>query len=362
MYATCLFCHSSLGRNESIENFPIGRRLAFDAAKGRLWVVCVSCARWNLSPLEERWEAIDEAERAYHDTKKRVATENIGLARLRDRTELIRIGKPLRHEFAAWRYGDRFATRRRKALIVGGTLLAGGIGATAFGTHYMGGISGFALYYNYSVALGLALYNGSIGKKMLVTQGDRAIRVKLGDQSRIVFSFDTTDQTPLLQIPRRFGMDGNKWTTLFFNHNPVGRRRPEMMEFTGDAAMRTMSRIIPSLNGTGGKREDVKDAVARVEHENDAIAFMQQLTNRAVPFGRGAKVMNVRLAHMLKSERLALEMMLHEDDERRALEGELHMLEQRWKDAEEVAAIADSLTLPDGVTERMNDLRNAPEQ
>lgn len=36
MYSTCLFCKNSLGANEVIEHFPVGRRLAFDAAKGRL--------------------------------------------------------------------------------------------------------------------------------------------------------------------------------------------------------------------------------------------------------------------------------------------------------------------------------------
>ena len=58
MYATCIFCHGKLGTNEVIEPFPVGKRLAFDASLGRLWVVCASCGRWNLSPLEERWEAI----------------------------------------------------------------------------------------------------------------------------------------------------------------------------------------------------------------------------------------------------------------------------------------------------------------
>ena len=63
MYSTCIFCQQSLGRNEAIERFPVGRRLAFDEAKGRLWVVCRKCERWNLTPLEERWEAIEECER-----------------------------------------------------------------------------------------------------------------------------------------------------------------------------------------------------------------------------------------------------------------------------------------------------------
>ena len=71
-----MFCKEPLGSNEVVvrpfrsaerlglidldEVFsrhldPVGRRLAFDPAKGRLWVVCRSCERWNLTPLEERW-------------------------------------------------------------------------------------------------------------------------------------------------------------------------------------------------------------------------------------------------------------------------------------------------------------------
>lgn len=41
-------------------------------------------------------------------------------------------------------------------------------------------------------------------------------------------------------------------------------------------------------------------------------------------------------------------MALHEEQERRALEGELWILEQAWKEAGEIAAIADSLLLPAG--------------
>ena len=108
MYSTCLFCHDSLGRNDAIEHFPVGRRLAFDGAKGRLWVVCRKCERWNLTPLEERWEAIEECERAFRDTKLRVSTDHIGLARLKEGLELVRIGEPQRPEMAAWRYGDQF--------------------------------------------------------------------------------------------------------------------------------------------------------------------------------------------------------------------------------------------------------------
>ena len=51
---------------------------------------------------------------------------------------------------------------------------------------------------------------------------------------------------------------------------------------------------------------------------------------------------------MPMSTRVALEMALHEEQERRALEGELWILEQAWKEAEEIAAISDNLLLPAG--------------
>jgi len=45
MFSTCIHCRKSLGANEAIEALPIGRRIAFDARHGRLWVVCRGCER-----------------------------------------------------------------------------------------------------------------------------------------------------------------------------------------------------------------------------------------------------------------------------------------------------------------------------
>ena len=57
--------------------------------------------------------------------------------------------------------------------------------------------------------------------------------------------------------------------------------------------------------------------------------------------------------------RLALEMSLQEENERRALEAELAQLEQAWREAEEIAEIADNLLLPADVVERIAGLREA---
>src|SRR3954463_12936621 len=144
MYTTCLFCHSDLGANEVIESFPIGRRLAFDAANGRLWVVCRKCERWNLTPLEERWEAIEQCERLFSATRLKVSTDNIGLSRLREGLELIRIGQPQRPEMAAWRYGDQFGRRRRRYLLWSGAGIAAVTGLVIAGP-VTGLISGAAV-------------------------------------------------------------------------------------------------------------------------------------------------------------------------------------------------------------------------
>jgi hypothetical protein len=69
MYSHCLYCTHPFGANEVLEHFPVGRRLAFDQSNGRLWVICLACRRWCLSPLEERWEAIEEAERIVVDAR-----------------------------------------------------------------------------------------------------------------------------------------------------------------------------------------------------------------------------------------------------------------------------------------------------
>ena len=94
-------------------------------------------------------------------------------------------------------------------------------------------------------------------------------------------------------------------------------------------------------------------AVDRLESGDDFSTIARRAASARLERGK------FRLAHELPpSIRLALEMSLHEDDERRWLEGELYELEQRWKEAEVIAGIADSLTLPAGIDERIATERN----
>ena len=355
MYTTCLFCNGDLGRNQVIGRFPVGRRLAFDAAKGRLWVVCRRCERWNLTPLEERWEAIEECERGFRDTKLRVATDQIGLARLTDGMELVRIGSPQRPEMAAWRYGDQFGRRRRKHLVIlAGGVAAGGVAVLAgpmMGLVSMGAISPMMNLVN----AGIGIYRA----RSLVHVPDPVggnFTTRLADLDKV--GVGREGEEPVLHVPGPRRRPAVRATTVIpWSRDDRGVTR----ELRGDAAMRAIGAILPRLNASGGSARVVQRAVQLLENEADTKQLFLRSAGTARRRARWAGVA-LHQAPLLKDvpniERLALEMAAHEETERRALEGELHLLEAAWREAEQIAHIADDLLLPDSVDERLARLRS----
>jgi hypothetical protein len=139
MYSTCIFCDRSLGRNQVIEAFPVGRGLAFDSMMGRLWAICPTCCRWNLTPLEERWEAVEECERTFRELRTRVHSPEVGVAVHPGGLRLIRVGEPLPVEFATLRYGEAMGQRWRRYAFYTGVGTA--VGVTVIS---LGAFSGFA--------------------------------------------------------------------------------------------------------------------------------------------------------------------------------------------------------------------------
>ena len=344
MYSTCLFCTSSLGANEVIEGFHVGRRLAFDAARGRLWVVCRKCGRWNLSPLEERWEAIEECERLFRDTRLRVSTDQIGLARLREGLELVRIGAPQRPEFAAWRYGDQFGRRKRRNVALIGAGAA--VGALAM----LGQFHVLTLV----VPGGGAIMQLPTWVQMLRNRRVIAARAHTADGEVVV----RLGQARLAQLVRHD--DGAQGWALRVPH---GDRHPLV---TGDEARRVAGLLLARLNHAGAFQRTVRAAVDRIEAQGGPVAFITSLVREdqgalvsrwAVRGGTGERVPPASLANLSGEDRLALEMATHEETERRALEGELAALEAEWREAEEIARIADDMFLPPDVDQRLRRLR-----
>lgn len=54
---------------------------------------------------------------------------------------------------------------------------------------------------------------------------------------------------------------------------------------------------------------------------------------------------------------LALEMASHEQTEREAMQGELEKLEEEWREAEEIAAIADNMFVPEAISTWIDERR-----
>jgi hypothetical protein len=315
MYRACIYCNRKLGGNEVVESFPVGRRLAFDQEKGRLWVICERCRRWNLSPLDERWEAIEECEKQFRDTRQRLSTENIALARLREGLELVRIGRPLRPEFAAWRYGKQFI-KRRASRVLKAT-------AQTLGLLFAG------------IPLALFFLTDENSRVVARVRDDRGNRLPVvrKDLKELELVAGEGEEGWSLKVPYR---PRETWGWL---RRARGQGPRTIVLLDGSPAVRAAGHILPRINSFGGTQAEVKHAVDLIEHVGDP--------NRLFSEASGI-LQRTRFTLMDQRARLALEMAAHEESERRAFEGELAALEAAWREAEEVAAIADRLLTPSG--------------
>ncbi len=310
-----------------LETLPIGRRIAFDSATGRLWVVCRHCARWNLVPFDTRLETIDAGERLFHDTRTRFSTDNIGLARLPEGLELVRIGPALRPEFAAWRYGDSFGKRRRRNMVVAGGAVVVGVGVVA----------GFS-----ALGASVALLGQAPNWFNIVYNSSRpVIRVPRPDRSPIEVSPMQASKAELVPDHQ------HGWAVATEILKPGNRRwfrspQKGAQFFTGDEARGLLGGILARTNLYAGSERHVREAVSAVESRQSLDRLIGE---RERNYHASWEVTNIR--KLPASFRLALEMSLNEDTERKALEGELRLLEWQWREADRLAKIADDLILED---------------
>ena len=135
MITRCIFCYREFPANEMLEHFPLGRRVAFDPERGRLWATCESCRRWTLAPIEDRWEALEELEKLTTDLARLLAqTDNISLLKA-EKMEIVRIGRASLSEQSWWRFGRELMSRhksyQRASLIIIAGIVALQIGVTA---------------------------------------------------------------------------------------------------------------------------------------------------------------------------------------------------------------------------------------
>lgn len=377
MYTTCTFCYAALGRNEVLETFEVSRRVAFDPKKGCVWAVCPHCARWNLVPLEERWEVVEECESRFRHTVLRYTSGNIGLAWLGGDAELIRVGPALRPEVAAWRYGRILARPRPLTTRIMDRAASAFVGATRSLSMNKRGTS-----HRDPRAATAQLLLSMYGNRVLDVVHLPRLHAGDSDVPIAVVRFRHLVNASLIRPEA-----GRPWSlNIPHDHGTL--------ELQGDSGIRAAARALAIVNGTqrggGFSHELLEAAVRKVDESTHSNAYFNRVLAIALRSGwgrnaaeEGALVRGTlgmepldsgssdveRLAFRLTGrtfwghggigsepctalldvplvDRLALEMAAHEETERRHLEGELEELEEAWREADEIATIADALLKP----------------
>ncbi|MGK7312269.1 MAG: hypothetical protein ACN0LA_08505 [Candidatus Longimicrobiales bacterium M2_2A_002] len=318
----CIFCHGVLPTNESVEHFRVGKRVAFDPARGRLWAVCPSCRRWNLAPFEERWEALEELEKAARDTGRVLAsTENVALIDAPG-VELVRVGDARLAEEAWWRYGSQMLRRRTRAQLMTWAERAAMVGVSIATGSF------FYLFSNGDFVNNVRRWQkfGSVawrGEERCTRCGFKLTELRFNATGRLHLTRDV-DQDPALHM--RCGSCQYQ--------GGVGE-----YQFEGVVARHILRRVITRHHFKGASEKQVRSATDYIDRLGAPDAVTRELSKTGLR-------LDALLAKDRRSQALALEIALNEENERRLLEMELAELEARWRQEEEIAAIADGLLTP----------------
>jgi hypothetical protein len=267
-----------------------------------------------------------------------VSTDNIGLAQPRWGFELVRIGGALWPEIAAWRYGTKLLHRSTSVAA-------------------------------YAQSLGV---NRKTVMRIRTLPRRHEVLVRLKSERHrgaIAIRYAHLPEAQLLRPDR-----DETWRLRV-------RHDHGLAVLEGAEAMKAARVLLTALNDGSAPQSLVRAAIAKIDDAGRSDSYFARVAALALssswgrlpiartsgtPFARtdrsfaerlivrlttrsfwargGTGSEEIALIHLLPDvDRLALEMAANEDAERRALTGELAQLEEAWREAEEIAAIADHL-------------------
>ncbi len=312
MLPLCYSCGRALPGNDVLGQFPIGRRVAYDPARGRLWAICPACARWNLARIEERWEALEELERVTRDRARLLtSTDNIGLLRAGP-LDIVRVGPAQLREEAWWRYGRELARRNRRsqgllaldvalALTMGFPVLRDVVRGLTFAQGAPTGVRRCARC-GASLSAG-ALSLRKAGWLLLETGADGDVRLRL----------------PCPYCAQREEDGGTTWT--------------------GTDVGRIARTVLAYQNFEGAAQPTIVEASRRIETVGSPTALVREVA------GWHLRLADLRFPVHTTSA-LALEIAVNEEHERALLAREAVGLEEQWRKEETLAAIVDRELTP----------------
>lgn len=329
MYRSCLVCRAKLGAERAEPRLPVGERIAFAPADGRLWVVCTRCGEWNLAPIRRRWEAIEAAEQLYAAAREKASSDVVAVAEA-DGVSLVRVGEV--SELPTLRYASRLRQRSRRAgrsEWVRRIRSAGvGIGSAALGGLLFGPAGFFTGFMLSQVVLEIITERGlrMVAELRPPEGADHrrgTIRVTMRDlrDARLV----PVDDEPGWKLRVRKGV-----------------------ELEGDDAVEAVRTLCPLLNRTTAPRDLIESALKYIDRKGGTLDSVFAAAAR-----RRGRRRTARVAKLDPHIRLALEMLASAESENRALSGDLRALELAWQRADTLAAIEDDLAFELGVVERL---------
>jgi hypothetical protein len=272
----------------------------------------------------------------------------------------VRVGSPQRPEMAAWRYGDQFGRRRTRRLA-----LYGAVGAVAAGAIVLGPVMGVIAgggFSGWNIALQLNnLYQQRrVRARIPVPESTTPLPLRAAQLNRVSIVPDRLGWA--LRVPFEAPPVTHVTDERFLAWKSIKAGKEYEVTVTGDDAIRAAAQLLPALNASGAGRKQVESAVHIIENAGTPGALFGRYTGRQ-PAARWSSNSSTDIGHTLghlpRDVLLALEMSTHEESERRALEGELALLEAAWKGAEEIAAIADDMFVTDETRERLEALKRA---
>jgi hypothetical protein len=251
------------------------------------------------------------------------------------------VGAALAGELAAWRYGPEM--RRRHRWFWPSAALAAGIACV----HFLpfGIVPAFTPGVYFAVTQYLGARRRVIRLPAHESPTGAPLDVRGVNVAGAVVRAGAAQGELRVEVP----MEG-LWARTF-----RARERHPVALVEGDAARRLVERAMPLVNDLGGSRRQVDQALAQLAARESAAAVLDDITRHGARLG----VRMVSGSHgthggapLDGARALAFEMALHDETERRALQGELKLLESAWREAEALAAIADRLAAPAAAGER----------
>jgi hypothetical protein len=291
--------------------------------------------------MEERWEAVEVCERLFAAADVRASSVHVGLARTAG-VELIRIGAAQRDELANWRYGPRLRRRRRRATLLRASAGAAGVAIMGGGAAAAGATTGSLIAGGYAaiIAAGWAV---TLVRRVGPVAGTRFVGP---DGERVTLARSAVDGVRLL---RRSSAEGSRTLGAV-----VGLEGQELRYWSA-AALPLLAAVLPRLNWRGAAEAELREATRVVDKVEVAAARKERRGGTPLPPWQQVAFAHWpegdRMALMAPVTRFAFEMAVTEELERRALAGDADALTGRWREAEEVAHIADNMFLPAFVTD-----------